>query len=107
MQQTETYKLNLIESSDPFLPDALNENTRKIEEVVDGLEQRVQGRPLPDVQLVEPGLGVDGGLEAGLEVVGHHHVPAGVDELVHGVGADVAGPAQHQNCHKECLPVVC
>ncbi len=42
MQQTETYKLNLIESSDPFLPDALNENTRKIEEVVDGLEQRVQ-----------------------------------------------------------------
>ena len=34
MQQTETYKLNLIESSDPFLPDALNENTQKIEEVV-------------------------------------------------------------------------
>ena len=34
MQQTETYKLNLIESSDPFLPNALNENTRKIEEVV-------------------------------------------------------------------------
>ena len=42
MQQTETYKLNLIESSDPFLPDALNENTRKIEEVVDGLDQRVK-----------------------------------------------------------------
>ena len=34
MQQTETYKLNLIESSDPFLPDALNENTHKLEEVV-------------------------------------------------------------------------
>ena len=34
MQQTEKYKLNLIESSDPFLPDALNENTQKIEEVV-------------------------------------------------------------------------
>ena len=34
MQQTETYKLNLIESSDPFLPNALNENTQKIEEVV-------------------------------------------------------------------------
>ena len=34
MQQTETYKLNLIESSDPFLPDALNENTQKLEEVV-------------------------------------------------------------------------
>ena len=34
MQQTETYKLNLIESSDPFLPNALNENTQKLEEVV-------------------------------------------------------------------------
>ena len=34
MQQTETYKLNLIETSDPFSPQALNENTQKIEEVV-------------------------------------------------------------------------
>ncbi len=34
MQQTETYKLNLIESSDPFSPQALNENTQKLEEVV-------------------------------------------------------------------------
>lgn len=31
MQQTEKYKLNLIESSDPFLPDALNQNTQKLE----------------------------------------------------------------------------
>ena len=31
MQQTEKYKLNLIESSDPFLPDALNANTQRIE----------------------------------------------------------------------------
>ncbi len=34
MQQTETYKLNLIETSDPFSPQALNENTQKLEEVV-------------------------------------------------------------------------
>ena len=34
MQQTETYKLNLIETTDPFSPAALNENTRKMEEVV-------------------------------------------------------------------------
>ena len=34
MQQTETYKLNLIETSDPFSPPALNENTQKLEEVV-------------------------------------------------------------------------
>ena len=52
MQQTEKYKLNLIESSDPFLPDGLNANTRKVEEVlsenlgtmqgaVDTLDQRL------------------------------------------------------------------
>ena len=34
MQQTERYKLNLIESSDPFLPDALNANTQRIEDVL-------------------------------------------------------------------------
>ena len=46
MQQTDKYKLNLIESSDPFLPDALNENTRKLEQAVsehlEGMDQRVQ-----------------------------------------------------------------
>lgn len=31
MQQTETYKLNLIEKTDTFSPDALNENARKVE----------------------------------------------------------------------------
>ena len=34
MQQTQTYKLNLIESSDPFSPDALNANTQKVEDVL-------------------------------------------------------------------------
>ena len=38
MQQTEKYKLNLIESSDPFLPDGLNANTQKVEEVLKGME---------------------------------------------------------------------
>ena len=59
------------------------------------LEQHVQGRPVPDVQMVEAGLGVDGGPEAGEQVVRHHHVPAGVDELVYSMGADIPGPAQH------------
>ena len=44
MQQTEKYKLNLIESSDPFLPDGLNQNTLKLEEVVsqhlEGMDRR-------------------------------------------------------------------
>ena len=59
------------------------------------LEQGVQRPLVPDVQLIEPGLGVDRLPEAGEEVVRHHHVPARVDELVHRVGADVAGSAQH------------
>lgn len=31
MQQTEVYKLNLIETTDPFSPAPLNENTEKLE----------------------------------------------------------------------------
>ena len=34
MQHTEKYKLNLIEPSDPFLPDSLNQNTQKVEDVL-------------------------------------------------------------------------
>lgn len=45
MQQTTKYKLNLIERDDPFLPEGLNENTRKLEQVVsqhlEGMDQRV------------------------------------------------------------------
>ena len=45
MQQTEKYKLNLIESSDPFLPDGLNQNTQKIEDV---LAEKMEG-PMVDL----------------------------------------------------------
>lgn len=52
MQQTTKYKLNLIESSDPFSPEGLNQNAQKVEnaliaheaaveEVTDGLDQRI------------------------------------------------------------------
>lgn len=34
MQHTDKYNLNLIEISDAFSPDALNENTRKVEDVL-------------------------------------------------------------------------
>lgn len=40
MQQTQKYKLNLIESSDPFLPEALNQNTQKVEDV---LKEKMEG----------------------------------------------------------------
>ena len=35
MQQTANYKLNLIETNDPFSPEALNENARKMESALD------------------------------------------------------------------------
>lgn len=35
MQQTETYKLNLIETSDPFSPNPLNENAEKTEAAIE------------------------------------------------------------------------
>ena len=37
MQQTEKRGFNIIETSDPFLPDALNDNTRKLEAALDAL----------------------------------------------------------------------
>ena len=53
MQQTEKYKLNLIERDDAFSPDALNQNTQKVEnaltahaaaveEVTDALDARLK-----------------------------------------------------------------
>lgn len=35
MKQTNKYKLNLIETSDPFGPEALNENTQKLEDALE------------------------------------------------------------------------
>ena len=59
------------------------------------LKKSVHGLPVPDVQLIEPGLGVYGGPEAGEQVVRHHHVPASVDQLIHSVGADIASSTQY------------
>ncbi len=42
MQQTTSRKFSIIESSDPFLPEALNDNTRKIEAALDGHEARTK-----------------------------------------------------------------
>ena len=49
MQQTQTYKLNLIETSDVFSPNPLNENTQKTEAALlaeadarEALDSRVQ-----------------------------------------------------------------
>lgn len=44
MQQTQTYKLNLIEPSDTFSPEALNANTRKVEDVLLAHQAKVDGQ---------------------------------------------------------------
>lgn len=41
MQQTEKYKLNLIERTDTFSPEALNENTQKVESALAAHEAAV------------------------------------------------------------------
>lgn len=41
MQQTDNYKLNLIETSDTFSPNPLNDNMEKVEAAMDGLDQRI------------------------------------------------------------------
>ena len=42
---------------------------------------------------------MDRGPEAGEQVVGYDHVPAGVNEFIYGVGANVTGSAQNKNSH--------
>ena len=67
-------------------------------------EQLVQSAAVPDVQLIEAGLGMDCGTKTGEQVVGHYHIPAGVNEFIYGVGANVAGSAQNKNSHVLVLP---
>lgn len=43
MQQTEHYKLNIIEPSDTFGPEALNQNAQTVDEVLHGQLQFVTG----------------------------------------------------------------
>lgn len=64
MQQTETYKLNLMETTDTFSPAPLNENTQKLEEALrDGLEAaRAEAAAL----------------DARLEVCEAHHIAVGI-----------------------------
>lgn len=42
MQQTTSREFSIIESSDPFLPEALNDNTRKIEAALDAHETQTK-----------------------------------------------------------------
>lgn len=44
MQQTETYKLNLIETDDNFSPNPLNENTQKLETTLAALNAGGEAR---------------------------------------------------------------
>ena len=40
--------------------------------------------------------------ETGRQIVEHDHRLAGIDELMHHVAADIAGPARDQNRHDPC-----
>lgn len=44
MQQTDKYKLNLVEKDDVFSPDALNQNTQKVENALAAAETALDQR---------------------------------------------------------------
>lgn len=67
-------------------------------------EQLIQGAAVPDVQLIKVGLGMDRGTKTGEQVVSYHHVTAGVNEFINGMGANVASSAQNKNSHVLVLP---
>ena len=43
MQQTSKYQFNLVEGSDDFSPTPLNQNMEKVEEVLDDMEDAIDG----------------------------------------------------------------
>ena len=47
---------------------------------------------------------MDRGTKTGEQVVSYHHVTAGVNEFINGMGANVASSAQNKNSHVLVLP---
>ena len=80
---------------------------REVDDPLDGLflKEHVTEGPVPDIPLIETGLGVDRLHVAGLQVVRNHHIHTVVNQLIRCVGADVAGPAQYQDRHAAIPPV--
>ena len=60
-------------------------------------ERLADQRIVIDRSFDEIGAGIDRPAKAGREIVEHHHRIAGIEQREHGVAADIAGAAGHEN----------
>ena len=74
MQQTEKYKLNLIEPKDKFLPDPLNENMEKVE---GALTAETAARTAADTAEAQARADAVADLDQRLQVFEAHHLAIG------------------------------
>ena len=74
MQQTNKYKLNLIEKDDTFSPDPLNDNMEKVEEA---LERETAARQAADAAEAQARAGADSALDTRLQAIEAHKIVFG------------------------------
>lgn len=74
MQQTNKYKLNLIEKDDTFSPDPLNDNMEKVEEA---LERETGARQAADAAEAQARADADAALDTRLQTIEAHKIVFG------------------------------
>lgn len=74
MQQTNKYKLNLIEKDDTFSPDPLNDNMEKVEEA---LERETAARQAADAAEAQARAGADSALDRRIQTIEAHKIVFG------------------------------
>ena len=74
MQQTNKYKLNLIEKDDTFSPDPLNDNMEKVERA---LEREAAARQAADAAEAQARAGADAALDRRIQTIEAHKIVFG------------------------------
>ena len=74
MQQTNKYKLNLIEKDDTFSPDPLNDNMEKVEGALEGVTVHADAGDAAEAQARAD---ADADLDQRIQVFEAHHVAVG------------------------------
>ena len=74
MQQTNKYKLNLIEKDDTFSPDPLNDNMEKVEEA---LEREAAARQAADAAEAQARADADAALDRRIQTIEAHKIVFG------------------------------
>ena len=58
-----------------------------------GFKQLVQHGPVPDIQLIKAGFGVDRLPEPGQQIIRDHHIPSRLDQGINRMRANIASAA--------------